>query len=57
MGGVKDVVVAILAIAGGLGLGYFWTTNRPEDSIEIVAGITVAGIALIYFALISMGKH
>lgn len=57
MGGAKDAVVVILALAGGVGLGFFWNSLRPADPIEIVAGISVLAVALVYFALISMGKH
>lgn len=57
MGGLKDAVVVILAIAGGVGLGFFWNSMRPADPLEIVAGVSVISVALIYFALISMGKH
>lgn len=57
MGGAKSAVVVILAIAGGLGLGYFWSTLRPTDGLEIIAGVSVISVGLIYFALISIGKH
>ncbi len=57
MGGGKNAVLAILALAGGIGLGYFWTTSRPQDGLEIVAGVSIISVALLYFALLSIGKH
>jgi hypothetical protein len=57
MGGAKNAVVAILAILAGAGLGLFWNHTRPADGIEMAAGVGLIGVVLIYFALISIGKH
>ncbi|MBN2121690.1 hypothetical protein JW721_01355 [Candidatus Micrarchaeota archaeon] len=57
MGGLKDAAVVILSLAGGVGLGFLWNSMRPADPIELVAGVSVISVGLIYFALISMGKH
>ncbi|MBD3397628.1 hypothetical protein GF412_00655 [Candidatus Micrarchaeota archaeon] len=53
----KQAILAIIAIIVGAGLGYFWNLNRPEDPIEIVAGLSFLAIVLVYFSLHSMGKH
>lgn len=53
----KDALLAIIAIIAGSGLGYFWSMNRPQDPIEVVAGISILAILLVFFSLHSMGKH
>ena len=53
----KQVVLVLLSIIIGVGLGFFWNLSRPQDPIEIVAGLSVLAIALVYFSLHSMGKH
>lgn len=53
----KQVVLVILSLIVGVGLGFFWSTSRPQDPIEIVAGLSVLAVALVYFSLHSMGKH
>ena len=53
----KDAIFAILSVIIGAALGYLWSTTRPHDSIELVAGITIVAIVVIYFGLHGMGKH
>ncbi len=53
----KELVYAIASLVIGGALGYFWSTSRPQDSVEIVIGISILAIGLIYFSLHSMGKH
>ncbi len=52
----KDVAIALLAILIGGGLGYFWHTMRPADGLEIVIGVSIIMIPLVYLSLSSMGK-
>ena len=53
----KQAILAFASIIIGAGLGYFWSMSRPQDPIEIVAGISVLAIVLVFFSLTSMGKH
>jgi len=53
----KEIVYALASIILGGVLGYFWSMSRPQDPIEMVAGISIVAVALIYFSLSSMGKH
>jgi RsiW-degrading membrane proteinase PrsW (M82 family) len=53
----KQAILAIIAILVGSGLGYFWNVNRPQDPIEIVVGVSLLAILLVFFSLQSMGKH
>ncbi len=53
----KQAILALISLIFGVGLGYFWNMSRPQDPIEIVAGLSVLAIALVYFSLHSMGKH
>ncbi|MBD3390098.1 hypothetical protein GF415_04085 [Candidatus Micrarchaeota archaeon] len=53
----KQALFALVAIIGGGVLGYFWQTSRPQDSIEIIVGVSVIAVGLIYFSLHSMSKH
>ncbi len=53
----KEIVYALAAIIIGGVLGYFWHMSRPQDPVEMVVGIAIVAIALVYFSLTSMGKH
>lgn len=53
----KQAIFALAAIIVGGVLGYFWQTSRPQDSIEIVAGVSIIAVGLVYFSLHSMSKH
>ena len=53
----KQVVLALASIIIGGGLGYFWHMSRPDDAIEMIAGISILAIALVFFSLNSMGKQ
>ena len=53
----KQAVLAILSLIIGGGLGYFWQMSRPQDGIEIVVGVSLLAIVLVFFSLNSMGKH
>lgn len=55
--GSKEVIFAIASLVIGGGVGYFWSMTRPGDGIEMVAGISVIAIVLVYFSLHSMSKH
>lgn len=52
----KDAAVAILSIIAGAGLGYFWHYMRPADGLEIVVGVSLVMIPVVYLCLHSMGK-
>ncbi len=53
----KQALLAIISIIVGVGLGYFWSVTRSQDPIEIVIGVSVLAIVLVFFSLTSMGKH
>ena len=53
----KQALFAIVSVIIGGGLGYFWSYSRPGDSIEMVAGLSVIAIVLVFFSLNSMSKH
>ena len=53
----KKAVIAILSIIIGVGMGYFWHMSRPQDGIELVIGLSLLAIGLVFFSLNSMGKH
>lgn len=52
----KDAALAILAIIIGGGLGWFWHYMRPADGLEIVIGVSIVMIPLVYLSLHGMGK-
>jgi hypothetical protein len=56
MGGFIEVARALLALAVGAAVGYFWQMTRPEDDFIIVAGVTLVSIVVLYFLLKSIGK-
>ena len=53
----KKFALAVISIIVGAGLGYFWHMSRPQDGLEIVVGISILAIALLFFSLNSMGKQ
>ncbi len=55
--GSKEAIFIIVSIIIGGGLGYFWNQTRPQDGIEIVAGLSILATGLLYFSLHSMSKH
>ncbi|MEM4272270.1 MAG: hypothetical protein QXH30_01660 [Candidatus Bilamarchaeaceae archaeon] len=52
----KDAVLAILSVIIAIGLGWFWHYMRPADGWEIVAGVSIIMIPIVYLCLRSMGK-
>ena len=56
MSGAMDAVRAIVAIAVGVGIGYFWSTTRPQDDISIVAGVGLVSFVILFFLLKQLGK-
>ena len=56
MGGLVNVLKALIAIAIGVGLAYFWSTLRPDETIEILVGVGAVGAIAAFTSLYFMGK-
>lgn len=56
MGDFMNAVRAIVAVAVGAGIGYFWKMTRPGDDILTVAGVTIVSIVLLFLLLKAIGK-
>ncbi|MDD2655554.1 MAG: hypothetical protein PHQ80_02695 [Candidatus ainarchaeum sp.] len=56
MGDVMGAVRAVLALALGLAVGYFWKMTRPADDLLTVAGVTIVSILILFFLLKAIGK-
>lgn len=58
MGDFMDAVRAIVAIAVGSGIGYFWSMNPPlgMNDWTNVAAVTIISIVLLFVLLKSVGK-
>lgn len=54
--GLINAVKLILSIVIGGALAYFWSTLRPEDSIEILAGVGAVGAIAAFTSFYFMGK-
>lgn len=56
MGDFMNAVRAVLALALGLTVGYFWRATRPADDMLTVAGVTIISIVILFFLLKAIGK-
>ena len=54
--GLMSAVKLLISIVVGGGLAYFWSTLRPEDTIEVLAGVGVVTALAAFTSLYFMGK-
>lgn len=54
--GLMTAVKAILSIAIGAGLAYFWDHLNPTESFEILVGVGAVGTLAAFVSFYFMGK-